>query len=374
MNTENPTLKSDTKKKRLNSKTEEFFPTKIIENEPPKRKQSTVEILEDIVSEIKDLYVFTHDFLRLEDYSNLENIRKKFSCLKNINEDVYDISSYVNANYFIMRSTMPDDIHKAMKYGVWTSTPDHNEILSKSYQNALQHNNKVILFFRVVSENKLLGVAELVSDFLPDIENNFWWDKVKWSGSFKLKWLFVKDISINSLDQTEHGKLLYELTDCSKISPKNGFFLLEFFKIAKYEFQQSLFKHFKLFDQREDYLLQSRTKTDFVISLKKLEKPKKNVFPSHEEKTRKPSFHMSGYIDNETQLRKNSHYNNAPYVNKKSNHKEEDLMYVKKEKNHEEKQKNSRKNSNFSYDQDNNEFNSYRKKSFKEEVEYIKKE
>lgn len=50
----------------------------------------------------------------------------------------------------MLRSNNDDDIHKAVKYGIWTSTPKNNEILNKAYEECLAKNEDVYLFYSVV--------------------------------------------------------------------------------------------------------------------------------------------------------------------------------------------------------------------------------
>lgn len=45
----------------------------------------------------------------------------------------------------MIRAIEMDDIHKAIKYGVWTSTSQHNEKLQE-----LLKTNKILLIFRIV--------------------------------------------------------------------------------------------------------------------------------------------------------------------------------------------------------------------------------
>jgi hypothetical protein len=44
--------------------------------------------------------------------------------------------SYSDAKFFVIKSYSEDDIHKSMKYNVWTSTPNGNKKLDAAYQEA----------------------------------------------------------------------------------------------------------------------------------------------------------------------------------------------------------------------------------------------
>ena len=45
-----------------------------------------------------------------------------FENTQGMNDPNYDILKLKNAEFYIIRSTCDDDIHKSIKYGVWTST------------------------------------------------------------------------------------------------------------------------------------------------------------------------------------------------------------------------------------------------------------
>lgn len=59
-------------------------------------------------------------------------------------EEVAEAESYV------IRSNNDDDIHKAIKYGVWCSTPPNNEMLDKAFKEAEANNKEIYLFYSVV--------------------------------------------------------------------------------------------------------------------------------------------------------------------------------------------------------------------------------
>ena len=88
-------------------------------------------------------------FPRAENYSDFESIKTSFSNLKEINQNDLNIKGLSKDNRcFILRSNNDDDIHKAMKYSIWTSTPKNNEILDKVYQDSQKNKYEIYLFFR----------------------------------------------------------------------------------------------------------------------------------------------------------------------------------------------------------------------------------
>lgn len=59
--------------------------------------------------------------------------------------------TYVDAKFFIIKSYSEDDVHKSIKYNVWSSTQNGNKKLDASYQEAQQKSGEcpVFLFFSV---------------------------------------------------------------------------------------------------------------------------------------------------------------------------------------------------------------------------------
>lgn len=43
---------------------------------------------------------------------------------------------YANAKFFVIKSYSEDDVHKSIKYNVWSSTPNGNKKLNAAYQDA----------------------------------------------------------------------------------------------------------------------------------------------------------------------------------------------------------------------------------------------
>lgn len=55
---------------------------------------------------------FKKPFPRLEKYDDINEIRKKFDCLKNLNQIYFDSNQIQEARFFIIKSTNTEDLHK----------------------------------------------------------------------------------------------------------------------------------------------------------------------------------------------------------------------------------------------------------------------
>ena len=55
------------------------------------------------------------------------------------------------------------NFYKAIKYGVWTSTPKNSEKLNQAYIECQKEGTSVFLFFSVVKSGQFEGIAKLTS-------------------------------------------------------------------------------------------------------------------------------------------------------------------------------------------------------------------
>lgn len=287
-------------KRRLNSNVKEFTPQpkphKQVEQSAP---ENSAQILIDLLLQMNLNYKYKHDFSRASEYTNIEQVKQRFMSMRSINNDESDLSAYQDASFFVMRSSSYDDIHKAMKYGIWTSTGDNNAKISEAFAKNKEEGRKVVLLFRVASENILCGAAELISDFIEEQQFDYWWSKARWKGIFNLKWIFIKNIDLKSVTRKENDKRLFELIDGEQMSSENGHFLLDMFRHIEFKHDYSIFKFFQLFDQREDYLMGVRSTMDVQIKLQKQERKLPHPVESFKSNSRKVSHVPNYYPDEE---------------------------------------------------------------------------
>lgn len=217
-------------------------------------------------------HVFKNQFLRLEDYSNLESVRRCFDPLEFVNEPSLKTEELQQSRAVIIRSKTYDDIHKAMKYGVWTSNREKNVRLNELYKECLAKKQRLLLFFRVVKDNLFCGVAEVISHYIEEQKFNLWWENQKWQGIFNIRWIFVKNLPLLRYNLVQNQQPVHELRDGDPLSGSNKDFLLAQFKTLRYSFKDSVFKFFQKFDEREDQLISNRTVLDFQFKLQKTER------------------------------------------------------------------------------------------------------
>lgn len=128
--------------------------------------------------------------------SNIPEIVHKLHAENNYNPKEFSFS-LTNARYFVIKSYAEDDIHRSIKYSIWTSTEHGNKRLDSAYREQKSKGN-IYLFYSVNGSGHFCGVAQMVS------EVNFYvvtgvWSQDKWKGRFSVKWLYVKDVPNNAL-------------------------------------------------------------------------------------------------------------------------------------------------------------------------------
>ncbi len=102
-----------------------------------------------------------------------------------------------NARFFVIKSYAEDDIHRSIKYSIWTSTDHGNRRLDQAYRDQ-KGKGGVYLFFSVNGSGHFCGMAQMVSEVDFSTVTGVW-AQDKWKGNFKVKWIYVKDVPNNQL-------------------------------------------------------------------------------------------------------------------------------------------------------------------------------
>lgn len=133
-------------------------------------------------------------------------ISKKYPLLQNIYSPKSSISLIdkipKNSLFLIIKSFNIENIHKAIKYKVWSSTYTGNSLLNDYFHKTKARNANVYMFFSTNSTYSFQGIAKLSSS-LQKQSYKFWKGNEKYNnfvGSFKLEWEIIKDVPNSSLD------------------------------------------------------------------------------------------------------------------------------------------------------------------------------
>lgn len=79
-------------------------------------------------------------------------ILMKYPHLIDLNKKNSDIAQKIsdNSKFFIIKSFSEEDVHKAIKYNVWSSTRNGNKTLHETYKQTKENSGEVYLFFRLI--------------------------------------------------------------------------------------------------------------------------------------------------------------------------------------------------------------------------------
>ena len=121
----------------------------------------------------------------------------------------------LQARFFVIKSYTEEDVHKSLKYEIWSSTDPGNKRLDKAFREN-GGRGPIYLFFSVNTSGHFCGMAEMLTPvrhrfyisgyyaganllWLPFPQLDYSrtstvWAQDKWKGVFKVRWIFVKDI------------------------------------------------------------------------------------------------------------------------------------------------------------------------------------
>ena len=230
---------------------------------------------DDSVKKFYDNEVLEIKEFKLKNYSDPLQIKMGFESCERVNDPSFEPKKLKDAVFFILRSTCDDDIHKAIKYSYWTSTHKTNQILNEQYRLCQKKGIPLYIIFTVVNSGQFCGVAEMKSEVNFRQIFNYWWEEVKWSGVFKLRWVYIKDIHHEDVRQISDGQTsVVQMKDGTKLPFEVGLKLLIFFHES--EFISNIFEAFEMMDDREEKL---RFKRDGFYEIVKQLKAKGVIGP-----------------------------------------------------------------------------------------------
>ncbi len=199
-------------------------------------------------------YLSTH-------YKNLLYVNKK-------NEDIFKNLTY-NDKFFVIKSFTEEDIHKSMKYGVWSSSKNGNVTLNNAF--LLTKNNRrgnVYLFFSCNKSKRFCGVAKMISSVDETKIFELWTQDNKWPGLFNVEWIFIKDVPLKIFNKIFihmfDGKFLpvsYS-RDTQEIPFNSAKIMME--RFAKYENSNTIFEKFEFYDLRQEQYIKNKKNNEKI--------------------------------------------------------------------------------------------------------------
>lgn len=200
------------------------------------------------------LLIMRSEMYIVYNYPNLVSINQKF-----LTEKVDNVIPADSAIY-IIKSFTEEDIHKAIKYNVWSSTNFGNTKLNKEFKE-----RPVFLLFSTYKTNQFTGLARMKSEV--DFRNIFpLWARNNWKGTFEIEWLLVKDVPFREFRNVKcelrekklngeynfinySSKSLINSPDCQKLNTAEGKEIINI--IVNYQYKNSILEHFEYYDTRQ---------------------------------------------------------------------------------------------------------------------------
>ena len=186
-----------------------------------------------------------------------------------------------NSKFFVIKSFSEEDVHKSIKYGVWSSSKNGNLTLSNAFQMTKEKNGNVFLFFSCNGSGRYVGVARMKTSCDENRTFEFWTQDGKWTGLFDVEWLFIKDVPFKEFKEIiitmKDGEIkpISNARDTQEIPFEQAKIMLE--KISNYQNSNTILEHFEFYDMRqENYEKNMQAKKNYE-NQKYQQQPQQNI-------------------------------------------------------------------------------------------------
>ena len=156
-----------------------------------------------------------------------------------------------NSRFFVIKSYSEDDIHRSIKYSIWTSTPSGNGRLDRAFHE--QNGNPLYLLYSVNGSGHFCGVAQMTTGVDYDTNTGVFTQE-KWKGRFDVKWIYVKDVPNNQLRhirlENNENKPVTNSRDTQEVPYDKGKQILRI--VHNYKATTSIFDDFGHYEKRQE--------------------------------------------------------------------------------------------------------------------------
>lgn len=156
------------------------------------------------------------------------------------------------ARFFVIKSFTEDDVQRSLKHEIWASTEKGNQRLDRAYKES-SNDGPLFLLFSVNASGHFCGVAEMLTPIDYSSNSNVWVQEGKWKGTFKVKWIYVKDVPNNKLrhirlTNTTECKPITQSRDTQELPSDGGRQALKI--IAEYQSRTTLLQDWLFYEQQ----------------------------------------------------------------------------------------------------------------------------
>lgn len=168
------------------------------------------------------------------------------------NPQDFDFDTVQAARFFVIKSYSEDDIHRSIKYEIWCSTDRGNHSLDQAFHEREKENGVIYLLFSVNGSGHFCGVAQMLTAVDYNTVSSVW-SQSKWKGSFKVKWIYVKDVPNQHMRhirlENNENKPVTNSRDCQEVPNVQGIEVLRI--ISAYKHVTSIFDDFVHYEKRQ---------------------------------------------------------------------------------------------------------------------------
>ncbi|WVF72871.1 hypothetical protein IAT40_007689 [Kwoniella sp. CBS 6097] len=156
------------------------------------------------------------------------------------------------ARFFVIKSYTEDDVQKSLKHEIWSSTVLGNKRLDNAYKESSEK-GPIYLFFSVNGSRHFCGVAQMLTP-VDETQTSTVWAQDKWKGTFKVKWIFVRDVPSQALrhirlTNTPEKKPITNSRDTQELPYEAGCEVLQIFLEHQNKSKTSLLQDFAYYER-----------------------------------------------------------------------------------------------------------------------------
>ena len=185
-------------------------------------------------------------------------ICSKYRNLIDINQKNIKLTDNINPNckFFVIKSFSEEDVHKSIKYNVWSSSKNGNLTLSNAFNITKEKNGNVYLFFSCNGSGRYCGISRMKTPCDETKSFELWTQDGKWPGLFDVEWLLIKDVPFkefkNVIITMKDGEIkpISNARDTQEIPFEQAKTMIE--KICKYQNTNTILEQFEFYDMRQE--------------------------------------------------------------------------------------------------------------------------
>ena len=161
-----------------------------------------------------------------------------------------------NCKFFVIKSFSEEDVHKSIKYNVWSSSKNGNLTLSNAFNIKKEKNGSLYLFFSCNGSGRYAGIARMKTSCDENKSFKLWTQDGKWPGLFDVEWLLIKDVPFkefkNIIITMKDGEIkpISNARDTQEIPFEQAKIMVQ--KIAEYQNSHTILEHFEFYDMRQE--------------------------------------------------------------------------------------------------------------------------